>query len=134
MKLNCLSCNHEFEGRIFKDELGWHSVCPECGSSFDVNVPEGRIVMAFTDPVDDDNDNPYKYFTEDFTGQGIHTYYAFNTVDEFIQKWKEIYELPNGMWYWVLDKDKIVCSGACDPDDINIFIEYWKDEGVKNNG
>lgn len=129
MKLNCLNCNHKFEGRIFKYELGWHSICPECGSSFDVDLPEGKIIMAFTDPVDDEEDS-YRYFTDDFTGQGIHIYYAFDSVKNFIQKWKEIYEKPNGMWYWVVYEGITICSGACDPDDINIFKEYWKDEEI----
>ena len=41
MELKCLQCEHEFEGGICYDELGWHSICPECGGSFDVDVPEG---------------------------------------------------------------------------------------------
>lgn len=49
MKLNCLNCNAEFEGGIY----GWHNICPECGCSFDVDISEGKIVMAFTDPVID---------------------------------------------------------------------------------
>ena len=43
MKLCCQSCGHEFEGLIFKDDLGFHTVCPICESSFDVdfypNIP-----------------------------------------------------------------------------------------------
>ena len=124
MKLTCLNCGCEFEGRIFKDRLGWHGVCPECKGSFDTEVPKGKIVMAFTDPVDDDNE-PYKYFTEKFTGKGIHTYYAFDTPEEFVQKWKKIQGKPNGMWYWVMDNEKLICSGACDPDDIMIFENHW---------
>lgn len=38
MKLKCLQCEHEFDGSISKDELGWHSSCPECGGSFDVDT------------------------------------------------------------------------------------------------
>lgn len=38
MKLKCLNCDHEFESTISYDELGWHSSCPECGGSFDVDV------------------------------------------------------------------------------------------------
>lgn len=124
MKIKCWNCGHEFEGSISYDELGWHSYCEECKTSFDVDVPTGKIVMAFTDPVDDD-ENPYKYFTDDFTGDCVHTYYAFDTVEEFIEKWLEIHDKPNGMWYWVLDGDTCVCSGACDPYDIEIFEEYW---------
>lgn len=127
MKLKCLQCEHEFEGGISLDELGWHSLCPECGGSFDVDVPEGKIVMAFTDPVDDEDDdeNRYKYFTDDFTGEYVHTYYAFDTAKEFINKWLEIYDEPNGMWYWVLDNGHCICSGACDPMDIDIFAEHF---------
>ena len=40
MELTCMNCLHVFEGSISKDSLGWHSVCPECGSSFDVDVAD----------------------------------------------------------------------------------------------
>lgn len=40
MKLKCLQCGHEFDGTIECDELGWHSACPECGGSFDVDAPD----------------------------------------------------------------------------------------------
>lgn len=133
MKLTCLNCGHEFEGSISLDNLGWHSVCPECGSSFDVDVPEGRIVMAFTDPVEHFDENgeyvnsTYEFLTDEFSGEGIHTYYAFNTPEEFIDKWEEILDEPNGMWYWVLDNGKCICSGACDPGDLeDIFLEHFE--------
>lgn len=84
----------------------------------------GKIIMAFTDPVDGD-ENPYKYFTDNFTGEGVHTYHIFNTVEDFIAKWEEINGYANGMWYWVLDSGKLICSGACDPDDIEIFKNHW---------
>ena len=130
MKLTCMNCSNEYDGMIFKDELGWHGICLKCGSSFDVDIPntEGKIVMAFTDPVEGIID-PYIYFTNDFTGQGIHTMYMFDTPKEFIDKWNEIYNKPNGMWYWVIDEDEyLVCSGACDPGDIDIFEDYWEKE------
>ena len=38
MKLKCLHCEYEFDGTIAWDELGWHSSCPECGCSFDVDI------------------------------------------------------------------------------------------------
>ena len=37
--LTCLHCESVFEGTISLDELGWHSLCPWCGCSFDVDVP-----------------------------------------------------------------------------------------------
>ena len=39
MKLECLNCGHKFSGSIELDSLGWHSSCPKCGSSFDVDEP-----------------------------------------------------------------------------------------------
>lgn len=104
-------------------------------NKFDMNLLKGKIVMAFTDPLDSlmenyngsmDKKENYKYFTDNFTGEGIHTYYIFDTMEEFIDKWKEIYDKPNGMWYWVLDNGVCFCSGACDPDDIEIFEEHLK--------
>lgn len=44
MKLTCLNCWHQFDGDVSLDELGWHSVCPKCGSSFDVDVPEEEAI------------------------------------------------------------------------------------------
>jgi hypothetical protein len=80
----------------------------------EINInTDGKIIMAFTDPVEGD-ENPYKYFTDNFTGEGVHSYFIFNTPEEFISKWLEIYNKPNGMWYWVLDGDKCICAGACD--------------------
>ena len=67
MELTCMSCLHEFEGNISLDELGWHGVCPKCGASFPVEVPKGRIVMAFVDDSDDSRDG--EHFTDDFRGK-----------------------------------------------------------------
>lgn len=99
---------------------------------FDMWLLKDHIVMAFTDPMDCFNDNlqeepenNYQYFTDSFTGMGIHTYYLFDTKEEFIQKWSELQNKPNGMWYWVLDNATLICSGAMDPDDILIFNDYW---------
>lgn len=101
---------------------------------FDMELLKGKIVMAFTDPLDvlqenyEEEDN-YKFFTDSFTGDGIHTYYVFDTVEDFIKKWNEICNEPNGMWYWVLENGECICSGACDPNDIDIFEENW---GISN--
>lgn len=85
------------------------------------------IRMAFTDPIDTDPpETRYKYFTDEFTGEGVHTLYNCFGVEAFINRWIHIYDKPNGMWYWVIDDDgKCICSGACDPYDIDIFIEHW---------
>lgn len=44
MKLKCLQCDYEFDGTISYDELGWHSACPKCGGSFDVDVTFGDFI------------------------------------------------------------------------------------------
>ena len=120
MKLTCLQCDHEFEGSIALDELGWHSACPECEGSFDVDVPEGRIVMAFAD--DEANKD---FLTDDFGKAAVRTYYAFDSVEDFMKAWYKMAENPDGMWYWVLDNGSLICSGACDPNDEEIFADHF---------
>ena len=121
MKLKCLNCGHEFDGSIGKDELGWHSSCPECECSFDVDVPTGRIIMAFA------WDETDEYFTDDWQDDNeITTYYTFDTPEEFMEAWNKMVDNPDGMWYWVIDGDKLICSGACDPYDEEIFVENWE--------
>lgn len=125
MELKCLHCEYEFDGSISKDELGWHSSCPECGCSFDVDIPDGRIVMAFA------WDETDEYFTDDWCDSNeFATYYVFDTPKEFMNTWYKMAYCedgccPDGMWYWVLDNKELICSGACDPCDIEIFEEHW---------
>lgn len=39
IKIKCLHCEEEFElTGIEKDELGWHTSCPICGGSFDIDI------------------------------------------------------------------------------------------------
>lgn len=56
MELICLNCGCEFEGSLSNDELGWHSVCPECECSFDVDIerfliPRGTKVRFHGDRI-----------------------------------------------------------------------------------
>jgi len=116
MNLKCLQCGSEFSGPISKDALGWHSLCPECGGSFDVDVPEGRIVMAFA------WDETDEFFTDDWDDNNlIATYYAFDDNKEFLDAWEKMSENPDGMWYWIMVDGRCICSGACDPGDIDIL-------------
>ena len=48
--------------------------------------------------------------------------YTFDTPEEFIKKWRE---LDEGIWYSVCVDGKEICEGAVDPDDIDIFEEYF---------
>lgn len=136
----CLHCEHQFYSEwISIDELGYHVSCPECGSSFDIDVPKGRIIMAITDPTDKEFDSegneidPYLYFTYDLMDTSVHTFCAYDSPEEFLKDWqKRMTNLEEnhdfsgtGMWYWVYDEDELICSGAMDPNDEEIFIEYW---------
>lgn len=123
-------CGKKFEGTVSRSKLGWHSVCPCCGSSFNVDLPNGKFAIVFAD---DDGENYVKNFTEQYTKANIKSYHTFKTKEEFITYWKDMYENPEGMWYWCLDFSHpeeypdgyCFCSGACDPDDIEIFEEYF---------
>jgi hypothetical protein len=122
MKLTCESCLNEYDGIVFRDELGWHGVCPDCGASFLVDFPTGLIVMAFTDDRDPDKDS--ENFTDDFKDTAtIRTYYTFDSVAEFAAAWRKMVEDPDGMWYFVLYDGKLYVSGACDPYDEDYFKE-----------
>ena len=128
-KYICPHCGHEFTGSISLDNMGWHTSCPMCEQSFDVEVPEGRFVMAFAD---DESEDRYLFFTDEFAGEAIISYFAVDTMDELIKLWASICDKnveDNGMWYWVLDMEdpdnpELITSGACDAGDIDIFEEY----------
>lgn len=39
MEIKCLHCGHEFEfNGASKDDLGWHTSCPKCEGSFDIDI------------------------------------------------------------------------------------------------
>lgn len=123
MKLKCSNCGHEFDGCITSEDSVWYSYCNECLSPFDVDVPKGRIIMAFANDCGDYYDD---FFSDDWydTNEFI-SYYAFDTPEEFMEKWNKVVDNPDSMWYWVLDNGELICSGACDPGDEEIFEEYF---------
>lgn len=128
MRLVCLHCGREFTGSISKDNLGWHSLCPICNGSFDVDIPDGRIVMAFGEYTP----NP-RFSDEVFETNSIISYYAFDTEEAFIQKWATLVHNPDGPWYWVLNADySCICSGACDPSDIDIFCDAFENANLRH--
>lgn len=120
MKINCNHCKSQFDGPVLKCGSTWRSWCPDCRKFVDVDVPKGRIVMAFAWDEDDE------FFTDNWRDDNvIATYYAFDTPEEFMKAWYEMRDDPDGMWYWVLDNGKLICSGACDYMDEDIYIEHW---------
>ena len=51
----CMNCQKEFEGELSLDALGWHTVCPFCDASFDVDAPDSRSmdIKNLIDVLDD---------------------------------------------------------------------------------
>lgn len=123
MKLKCLHCDHKFDGTISYDKLGWHSSCPECGASFDVDVPEGKILMLFARR---GVDGGYG-FEDNHLKNEIYSYFAFDSIRSFMRKWRQMAEKPDSMWHWVIDTEKgdYVTTGACDSNDREIFKDCW---------
>lgn len=129
MKIKCDLCGHVHEGTIAKigkpvkrgGEKQWLSFCPECNQFIPVKVPKGKIVMLFAC---DENE---AYFTGEFNpANPMVSYYAFNYPKAFIDFWKEKVKNPDSMWYFVLYEDRCICSGACDPGDMENFEEFFK--------
>ena len=128
MKLKCLHCENKFDGNISYDELGWHSVCPECGCSFDVDVPDGKIIMAFIGRNIDFGNIDFTKFEDDHTKNEIYSYRAYNSVKSFMNRWRKMAEKPDSMWYWVIDgtNGEYITTGACSIDgDKEIFKGYF---------
>lgn len=96
-----------------------------------MSLLKNRISVIFIDP-DESLENPYSVFTEDFDinndSRHINAIFIFNTPEELIKFHQRVTndeEGPYGMWYWVLDHGECICSGAVDPDDIEIFNRHW---------
>lgn len=90
-----------------------------------VNI-DAPIIVAFTDKIRDRIvSDPYVYFTEEFTGKGLVAVYGCHNLKDFFNLMEHLVEYPDGMWYWVLHDRKCICSGACDPADIEGFEEYF---------
>ncbi len=66
-------------------------------------------------------------YPEEFKEEYPHKKYQFKTPKEFVEYW---YELPEGNWYWVFHAGELICSGAIDPNDIEIFEEHFGTEFV----
>lgn len=90
-----------------------------------INI-DAPIIVAFTDKIRDRVvEDPYVYFTEEFTGKGLVAVYGCPNLKDFFNLIEHLVEYPDGMWYWVLHEGKCICSGACDPYDIEGFEEYF---------
>ena len=80
---------------------------------------ERKIMMAF---LDGDYYTKHNSYPEEYSCDYAKESYVFNTPEDFINKW---FESDEGIWYWVFVDDECICSGILDPDDIEIFEDYF---------
>lgn len=93
-------------------QLGYEHLCPE-------DIPQDKIFMAV---LDDDYYLEHNEYPEEYHSRYAKEIYEFDTPQEFIQKW---YEIEEGAWYWVFDEGMEICSGAVDPNDIELFEDHF---------
>lgn len=139
--IECPHCGHKYYGSGYSYENEWHGKCAKCGKEFVLYVPIAPYVIVFMDDYDDSS------FLENFSIYGDEaeyeavSYYALQTPEEFVKKHLELSECPDSMWYGVFEDKRLVCSGACDPYDAEIFVsnmesadEIRKAYEAHNNG
>lgn len=109
MKLTCLNCNHVFQGNVSYDNLGWHSSCPKCGASFDVDLPgfsiDNYYLLSLDTSVKEPNCNKYT------------AYDIYGPISSLKELWAEfknhIAPLVLGMYCYVLQGREVIVEGEC---------------------
>jgi len=47
-KVTCINCGNVFGlAEAFRDELGWHTTCPKCKRSFDMDLPNDSELLRY---------------------------------------------------------------------------------------
>ena len=112
------------------------TLTPDWNIKFVLRLPKGRFIMAFAEDKNPEQDS--ENFTDYFPGLRVKSCKAYDTAEAFIKAWEEVVDSKDpdvgGMWYWCLDiggeptcfdiVGRQFCSGACAPEDIEIFEEY----------
>lgn len=98
MKIKCWNCGHEFDGSVSYDELGWHSCCSECDTSFDVDTVWICVYRDTVEKLEDDWQTNLSEIlvTIDFANQYykecIEPYFEENYMTEKDIEWKNASE------------------------------------------
>lgn len=93
-KFICPHCGDEFYSSVELDGLGWHTSCPYCGGSFDVDANYFGVIKWCNDDIWD----AFAYHCYDFTGEDIDDVRAVLEGDAFREHmiaagWDFIYEV-----------------------------------------
>ena len=119
MELKCLHCNQQYVGKINIDSSNWRHKCRNCESESIHSFSEKPIMLAFAD-----EERPEEY-TDNFENAIIKDVYLFNNSGELINAWSKVIGEKEGFWYFAFNKDELICSGVCDANDMDIFIDYF---------
>lgn len=105
MKHICPHCDNSFQSKVEYDNLGWHTSCPYCGGSFDIDYT--KIDFGFD--VDNDSLKLYaKDLSKDITanaGWNVNNHGGYFTLAVMgdlelivcVNKYKDN-EIPNGQY------------------------------------
>ena len=92
-----------------------------------IDLAEKKRIRMYL--LDDEEENYERFFTNKITpSTPILSQYVFDTPKEFMKTWRKLADDPTTMWYWVYDGNNVVCSGAIDPGDEEIYAESWEGE------
>lgn len=96
------------------------------------NMLHAPIMVAFAD----ENKRPDS-FMDEFNGDHIRGILTFASQKEFLLWWlgqvdDDNDNVPEAMWYYVLQNGVQICAGAIDPYDIQIWRGEFGDEAVDN--
>lgn len=82
MRHVCLSCGHEFDGSISIDDLGPHTSCPSCESSFDVDIVGETFCINLQELYDSFACLKYGHIVPDFEDGEMVYYDLYNDEDD----------------------------------------------------
>lgn len=77
----CLSCGHDFYASISIDELGPHTSCPKCESSFDVDIVGESFCLNLEELYDNLDSLKYCHIVPDFDDSEMVYYDLYNDED-----------------------------------------------------
>jgi len=107
MKTSCLNCGHEFKvTKVFNDELGLHTTCPKCDSSFDVDV----TLLELTEDEFHEQFNFVKNHIDDNAAFGGCMFETYGTEIDYILDFAK--ENPKRVWTIIEAEERMYYSAG----------------------